>query len=34
MLHIAVKVNMLVDTDVDPVREYRRARVILWHVNL
>jgi len=32
MPHIAVKVNMLTDIDVEPVSEYRRAKVILCHV--
>jgi len=29
MPHIAAKVNMLIDIDVEPVSEYRRAKVIL-----
>ena len=29
-----VKVNMLIDTDIQPVSEYRWAKVILCHVNL
>jgi len=33
MPHIAV-VNMRIDIDVEPVSEYRRAEVILCHVNL
>jgi len=32
MPHIAVKVNMLIDIDVEPVSEYRRAKVILTMV--
>jgi len=37
MPHISVKVNMLIDIDVyrlESVSEYRRAKVILCHVNL
>jgi len=29
MLHVAVKVNMLVDTDVEPVSEYIQAKMIV-----
>jgi len=32
MPHIAVKVNMLIDIVVEPVSEYRRAKVILTMV--
>ena len=34
MPQIVVKVNMLIDIDVEPVSEYRRAKVILCHVTL
>ena len=34
MPHSAVKVNMLIDIDVEPVCEYSRAKTILRHVNL
>jgi len=34
MPHIAVKVNMLIDIDVEPVSDYRRVKVILCHVKL
>jgi len=34
MPHIVAKVNTRIDIDVEPVSEYRRAKVILCHVNL
>jgi len=34
MPHIAVKLNRLIDVDVEPESEYRRAKVILCHVKL